>query len=384
MKKIIVCWLSSLALIWYTFAQSTGSFEATYARLIDQIAIETPTATLNSALATSGNSIFTLIINAGPEGSWKIQFNLDYTTITSMSKNQKTNTEASVKLQGLFDGNIGDIKIDNLWVNIAGDITVTSRMMYFRLRAFTIDTSKLPTEMQGYGEMIAGYIKSTILNKWIKQPITKDMNVTLALSADGEKISPQLMVNLIKQYPIVKNISYINNNYNLKLNEKNIAKVINQINTLQWKEELSRKDMQAMKKSLSKIKVQNATLSDTISPVLTMSMQTTVPDNWSANLKTTISEKWITIFGSLQEDSNWSGTMNMSIQKTSPSRMDYHMDIGYSEGTYYDININEPFSFSMILDGYESFWLINNYIFSKPKKAMSTRQLEKGIESLNF
>jgi hypothetical protein len=31
-----------------------------------------------------------------------------------MSKNQKTNTEASVKLQGLFDGNIGDIKIDNL------------------------------------------------------------------------------------------------------------------------------------------------------------------------------------------------------------------------------------------------------------------------------
>jgi hypothetical protein len=87
--------------------------------------------------------------------------------------------------------------------------------------------------MQGYGEMIAGYIKSTILNKWIKQPITKDMNVTLALSADGEKISPQLMVNLIKQYPIVKNISYINNNYNLKLNEKNIAKVINQINTLQ-------------------------------------------------------------------------------------------------------------------------------------------------------
>lgn len=345
-----------------TYAQSL-SFQENYTALINQIAV-LPSTT--GATNSSGHATIGMNFEAGVNNKWSLQIAIDYDVIVNMGA-KWASTEMKFNSDTILNGSIEWQSIDNIHLSFDGHLILTPQAIYIKVSKLSFDMSKLPWEIQETINTMNSYAQKNLLNTWIKVPLTKEMQEAFQ---QGSAVNPQTIINLIQQYPIVKNAWYINGNYAVTLNARNIANIINKIAKAQWSESvLSYSDIKAMEKTFTLANIKG-TLSDWTSPSLSLQGQHT--DTMGAiQASMTIWQEGIKINGSvIDEDNKWS--MNISIKKNSDSRYDYEEKIEFiSNNTY------EPFSFDIGIKGHESIGTISNYKLKIPLRAKTMEQIER-------
>lgn len=362
MKKILSLAIACCAFISVSFAQS-ASFEETYARLIDSINT-TPSATQSGAIASSGSMNTSLTItDTYSSGYWSANITIAYSVISSESK-KWPNIEMKLNIDSKFNGSLEDQTINNMKIQAQGDIILTPTMAYMRLESLSIDTSKLPLELQGYGDMMMGYAKTHLMNKWIKTRLPKEMWIN---AQTPTKVTIDTIIQIIKKYPIVKNIGYANNAFAVRFDSNNIAKVMNEITKAQWSSAtVSRKEMKEMNDAFNKATVK-WTLTDEANPKLFVNL-TSQEIGSRTNMDLALSSSGVALSGNMQED-DLTTNVSFSISQTSPYTQTYGINLG--------MNDTEWFSMNMLINGYQSLGIIPDYTFKAPKKAMSMKQIEK-------
>lgn len=352
----MIAWLS------YTFAQSTWSFEETYARLIDQVSTPKPSFTTGSVLTTSGTSTISLLLDAGPNGSGSLMMTIDYATINSMTKKWAT-MEANITIHTMLNGSTEWLTIDNLNTTLAGQIRISKNMAYIRLNTFDIDMSKLPPEVQKFK-----YIKNA-LGKWIRTPLPKD--VIKILKQSPTTINPQMIISILKQYPIVKNVGYNNWNYIVKLNSNNIAQLIHTLS--QSEISLSESEIQDMDKTLNNTGI-SWILTDSNTPVLNLHVQGNMDEETFASGTIRLWSGELYLNASIM-DNTQTGNFMFSMRTISPTHYDYMMWLNMiSKDSRF------PYEFGMNMKWYEHIWNLTDYVFVRPIKSMTVRQFERYIE----
>lgn len=367
MKRLLLIAGIFISIMNYSFAES-GNFEQTYTKLIDEITVQLPTLNSGNALNSSGRSTISINLDAGDNNKWSLKLLIDYDSVTSTSK-RWTSMEMKLNINSTLHGSIEWQNINNLNMIVDGQLRIAPGVMYFKLDNFSVDTSQFPLEFQWYADMIVWYIKSGVIGKRIRVVLPKEIAQSLKQSTNT--ISPQTIIAALKQYPLIKNTEYKDHMFFVSLHKENIIKIINHISKLQWSEEMISSTEQTMiVQQLDQTHIQ-WTLTDTDSPRLILTTQETI-DQKVASGTVSIWSKQLIIQGTVQ-DEEWQAGLSLSIEHTAPSRYDYSLQFNITAP-------NQPLLFDMTMKWYESIGILTNYTFSRPKRSLTMRQLEKKIE----
>ncbi len=374
MKKIFLLILSSVSILTnlysVSFAADVPDFAQTYNRLIDQITIGKSDMSISwtGASMMSGDMSTNINVDLWSGQKWSLKLNINYVTITNINK-KWSSIEATLNIDSILNLDaIEGYTVDDLWINMTSKLIITPSMIYVQLDKFMLDTNKLPTELQGYGDMIIGYMKNGVIGKWIRIPVPKDTTKLL----DSSMVNPKAIIAFLKQYPIVKSSGYANNIFTVKLDSKNILNLFatilktkkNEYNTL------SRNDIKKIDAELNKsIKW---TLTDSPTPTLILTTDGVDFDGLIVDGEINIAKDKISINGNMN-DEEVKASVNFSMNSTSASRYDYAMLITVSA-------VSDPYSFKMTMQGHENAGIILWYKLVKPKRSVTIQQLGKSIE----
>ena len=124
---------------------------------------------------------------------------------------------------------IRDLKIQG---NI--DFKLTPTTAFLKINSLSFNTSALPADIKSdVDTMIAAFL-SKAQNKWIRILLPKELRDELK---SGQEFSPQAIITLLKQYPLVKNAGYKNNAFSVQLDTDHIMELLEKYDLIGSEEE---------------------------------------------------------------------------------------------------------------------------------------------------
>ena len=124
---------------------------------------------------------------------------------------------------------IRDLKIQG---NI--DFKLTPTTAFLKINSLSFNTSALPADIKSdVDTMIAAFLSKT-QNQWIRILLPKELRDELK---SGQEFSPQAIITLLKQYPLVKNAGYKNNAFSVQLDTDHIMELLEKYDLIGSEEE---------------------------------------------------------------------------------------------------------------------------------------------------
>ena len=106
----------------------------------------------------------------------------------------------------MLNGNIMGQNIENLKIGVTAKVISLSNTVYVQIKDLSLDLQGLPLEFQTSGKEFQSHIEKTIKNQWIKIPMPKEATDDLKKALNqGSSLDPQVIISLLKKYPIVYN-----------------------------------------------------------------------------------------------------------------------------------------------------------------------------------
>ena len=203
------------------FAQSFD-FDTTYTTLIDQVITEATLSTQNArdAIASQGSTTFSI---RSSDDDINISAQVSYNHITQ-EKKIGTYSEGNVTIDSsigisLFD----ELGIDTMKLQGNVDFKLTPTTVFIKINTLSLNTNALPEEIKSEVDTMIAALLNKAQGKWIRILLPKELKDELKA---GQEFSPQAIIELLKEYPLVKNAGYKNNAFSVELNTDHIMALL--------------------------------------------------------------------------------------------------------------------------------------------------------------
>lgn len=221
-KKFLISWIAVLtSLSSSAFAQSVD-FDTTYSTLIDQVITEATVSTQNprDAISSKGSTTFSI---RSSDSEMNISAQVSYNHITQERK-AWTYSEGNVAIDstigiGFFD----ELGIDTMKLQGNIDFKLTPTTAFIKINSLSLNTSALPEEIRSDVDTMIAALLNKAQGKWIRILLPKELRDEIKA---GQEFSPQAIINLLKEYPLVKNAGYKNNAFSVELNTDHIMALL--------------------------------------------------------------------------------------------------------------------------------------------------------------